>query len=375
MNKISKLIAIVLLVSLYVCSRKPVYAQSMPSHLKYFGYYGLVGGPYPYTYFFNDIGALQNSNVGIVPFNWSDTAKLREMLELARSHHIEVFVAPRWSLWDGSIAPAHLLTNYLATIQTLVPVIGDYNDVVAGFYFDEMYKTGVSVNDFVTVTKYLNDIFPGKKILAVEGPDSIDSNTIPASYFTYLTDIGFDDYFVSSVSDNTTGWSQYLEIYAKLKAQAPTKLIWIVPDGIAITAAQAIRLPDAFERYVNLAMTDPQVIGILNFIWNPLDVNPPYEITLQSVFNPASGYYNSGFKSRQISVGQAIIANNLILSPTPTTKPGDLNGDGKIDIFDYNAIVSDFGKTGSPGFSPADIDKNGKVDIFDYNELVGNFGK
>jgi len=27
------------------------------------------------------------------------------------------------------------------------------------------------------------------------------------------------------------------------------------------------------------------------------------------------------------------------------------------------------------GWIKADIDKNGKVDIFDYNTLVGNFGK
>ena len=62
-------------------------------------------------------------------------------------------------------------------------------------------------------------------------------------------------------------------------------------------------------------------------------------------------------------------------TPTPVTKSGDLNGDGKVDIFDYNLLVADFGKTGAAGFSPADIDKNGKVDIFDYNQLIANFGK
>jgi len=58
-----------------------------------------------------------------------------------------------------------------------------------------------------------------------------------------------------------------------------------------------------------------------------------------------------------------------------SVKPGDLNGDGKVDIFDYNLLVANFGKTGAAGFSPADIDKNGKVDLFDYNQLVANFGK
>jgi len=53
----------------------------------------------------------------------------------------------------------------------------------------------------------------------------------------------------------------------------------------------------------------------------------------------------------------------------------DLNNDGKVDIFDYNILVSDFGKTGVAGFTKSDINKDGKVDIFDYNILVGDFGK
>ena len=62
-------------------------------------------------------------------------------------------------------------------------------------------------------------------------------------------------------------------------------------------------------------------------------------------------------------------------SPTPTVKPGDLNGDNKVDISDFAIFVSNFGRTGSAGFIPSDIDKNGVVDIFDYNQLVDNYGK
>ncbi len=53
----------------------------------------------------------------------------------------------------------------------------------------------------------------------------------------------------------------------------------------------------------------------------------------------------------------------------------DLDGSGKVDISDYNLLVSDFSKTGMSGFIPADINKDGKVDVFDYNVLVANFGK
>lgn len=68
----------------------------------------------------------------------------------------------------------------------------------------------------------------------------------------------------------------------------------------------------------------------------------------------------------------------LELTPTGglvTGKKGDVNNDGKIDIFDYNVLLGIFGKTGVTGFHPADIDANGKIDIFDYNILLEQFGK
>jgi len=63
------------------------------------------------------------------------------------------------------------------------------------------------------------------------------------------------------------------------------------------------------------------------------------------------------------------------LLDTQVLVPSDLNNDGKVNIFDYNILISDFGKTGVAGFVKSDINKDGKVDIFDYNILVGNFGK
>ncbi len=60
-------------------------------------------------------------------------------------------------------------------------------------------------------------------------------------------------------------------------------------------------------------------------------------------------------------------------SPTANLLPGDLDGNNKVDIFDYNQLLTDFAKTG-PGLM-ADINKDGKVDIFDYNALLTNFGR
>lgn len=65
----------------------------------------------------------------------------------------------------------------------------------------------------------------------------------------------------------------------------------------------------------------------------------------------------------------------LIRSLAPATKEGDLNKDGVVNIFDYNALLGSFGKTGRSGFEPADIIQNGVVDIYDFNALLQNFGK
>ena len=61
------------------------------------------------------------------------------------------------------------------------------------------------------------------------------------------------------------------------------------------------------------------------------------------------------------------------ISPNPSSKPGDIDGNNKVDIFDYNQLLTDFGKTGANLAS--DIDKDGFVGIFDYNILLTNFGK
>jgi len=48
------------------------------------------------------------------------------------------------------------------------------------------------------------------------------------------------------------------------------------------------------------------------------------------------------------------------IAPVVTPLPGDFNGDNKVDIYDYNLLITNFGNP---------------YTIFDYNALVGNFGK
>lgn len=54
-----------------------------------------------------------------------------------------------------------------------------------------------------------------------------------------------------------------------------------------------------------------------------------------------------------------------------SAKEGDVNGDGKVSLQDYQLVVANFGKTTSEG----DANGDGKVSLQDYQLVVANFGK
>lgn len=66
----------------------------------------------------------------------------------------------------------------------------------------------------------------------------------------------------------------------------------------------------------------------------------------------------------------------ILTSASPTTPPaliGDITGDGKVDWRDLLALITDFDRSGQN--LPADLNGNGKIDIFDFNLVLKNYGK
>ena len=59
----------------------------------------------------------------------------------------------------------------------------------------------------------------------------------------------------------------------------------------------------------------------------------------------------------------------------PTPKPGDANGDTKVDGVDYVIWLNHYGQTISGGVAVGDFNKSGKIDGVDYVIWLNNFGK
>ncbi|GAC1371383.1 MAG: hypothetical protein NVSMB39_5110 [Candidatus Saccharimonadales bacterium] len=86
-----------------------------------------------------------------------------------------------------------------------------------------------------------------------------------------------------------------------------------------------------------------------------------------------AAYSNTGSKTfslPKMSMTVIVVSPGASVSATsmPTARVGDLNNDGKVNVFDLSLLLGAWGKTGS-----ADLNKDGKVDIFDLSLLLSNW--
>jgi hypothetical protein len=61
-------------------------------------------------------------------------------------------------------------------------------------------------------------------------------------------------------------------------------------------------------------------------------------------------------------------------SPTPTLRPGDANGDGRVDGLDYVIWLNHYGITNATGPSQGDFNGDGRTDGLDYVIWLNNYG-
>jgi hypothetical protein len=79
----------------------------------------------------------------------------------------------------------------------------------------------------------------------------------------------------------------------------------------------------------------------------------------------------------QLAPGETNAASTFVGGVVTVTIPGDVNGEGKVDMGDVVAILRAFGSTpGTPNYNPnCDIEDNGKIDMGDVVIALRNFGQ
>jgi len=86
------------------------------------------------------------------------------------------------------------------------------------------------------------------------------------------------------------------------------------------------------------------------------------DITSPASFKPSDYYSYSALPPSQVKslvTSQSGVGIIIVSLPSTTTSiPGDINGDGHVNLHDYNELVKDFGS---------------KYTLFDYNNLIANY--
>lgn len=329
---------------LFLNTQNNVNAVVANSHLKYFGYLQTQGSPAGAQNYLPEIGTLHNSNVAQI-YAELYAPTMNAYLDSAAAENMQTLLTVQW-VFVESIVPgvggknsAQLYINWRDRWNTLKTIIAPRQEDIYAFYFDEPFYIGISEVDFRAITAQIRADFPTSKILGIEAYTEIQNEAVTANYIEYLTDYGFDFYY--TVYGNT--WSDYTTIFSTLKQLAPNKRLWIVADGYINNLINKPTLITSFENYFALANSDSQVIGILTFLYSPLNQSD-IQYSLRDIFDATSPASIPQLKVEHIDVGKSILANNPFPSPSTSQQclSVDRDFDGKITMFDLVKLILKF---------------------------------
>jgi len=138
---------------------------------------------------------------------------------------------------------------------------------------------------------------------------------------------------------------------------------WSTPGGVFEAAASTTLMVGDVAQY-----TWPSTPQFVADVQDMLD-NPATNFGWVLVGNEQLAQTAKQFNTRQAT---AATRPALIITYSPPPGPGDVNGDGIVDIDDYTEVILNWGDcTGAR--CPADLDDNGRVDIDDMTEVVLNW--
>ena len=172
----------------------------------------------------------------------------------------------------------------------------------------------------------------------------------------YNATFGINDTYGFSIAWDPGRFKKLIETYDQVGIRPPQHAVDIYDESNQGMGPQLSALYDEMkqtgeqntpiiiqETYYNDVQAYDQIISAKNQLGIPIRTIMQWQVT--------RGHMDSW----NIGSSYAYFAPN---TPSPTPKPGDVNTDGRVDIFDYNLLVSGFGNP---------------YTIFDYNNLVEHF--
>ncbi len=148
-----------------------------------------------------------------------------------------------------------------------------------------------------------------------------------------------------------------------------------IPPTVAFTAPAANA---TLTGAVKLQITAADNVGVtrvdLGLDGNPLATltTAPYEFNLDTatITNGAHSFKATAFDAagNHTDAALAVIIQNTT-PPPAVVKPGDINGDGRVNIFDLSALLKKWGTNDKA----ADLNHDGQVDIFDLSILLSKW--
>lgn len=203
--------------------------------------------------------------------------------------------------------------------------------------------------------------------ILVDGAVKTSLTTSPYNYSWNTTGLTIGNHTVQARATDSAG-----------NAGTSNTVTVAITDKTAPTAPSNLHATSITKTGVNLAWSAAtDNVGVVN-----------YRVTRGSTTlttTPNLAYSDSGLSAGTnynysvVSIDAAgnVSAPATLSVTTPTTKAGDITGDGKVDIFDLSRLADSYGKNSTswaPTDAVCDLNKNGAVDIFDLSILADNYG-
>lgn len=212
----------------------------------------------------------------------------------------------------------------------------------------------ITNNEIYKVSNSLNSTFGCQHLNLLGNNNVVRNNTLSRHGSTYRC-IGI--FFEWDLADNNLVENNTI-------SQVPVGISFFGGDNNVIrnnnisgtdVAINITSHPDTISDYpCNFSYFMPQA----NDTNNP-DYPYYYPHDCKSKNNRIEGNQFSGF-TIALRQGPLQEPSNIISNITPSTKPGDLNGDGSVNLLDFNLLITNFGNP---------------YTIFNFNDLVSNYGK